>query len=88
MIYVCDGCEKKLKNTFTLYRGFDCTFCSKSCFDKIAKINIKNDPTFTKHHLWYKCKSPKKIIETTLKRTTSILEFELELQKKLKKLNI
>tara|TARA_R110002074_G_C12478015_1_gene660733 strand:+ start:1007 stop:1408 length:402 start_codon:yes stop_codon:yes gene_type:complete len=72
----CDYCNKNLQFNSNIYKGYDCTFCSVNCRLKISELNYKNDPKLSEYKKWYKNKKPPKYIESTLKRTPSIIEFQ------------
>lgn len=72
----CDYCNAKLDIVSNIYKGYDCTFCSASCRLKISELNYKNDPKLSEYKKWYKHKKTPKYIESTLKRTTSIIDFQ------------
>jgi hypothetical protein len=72
----CDYCGSNIDLLSTIYKGFDCNFCSKLCRCKISEINYKNDPNLSSYSKWYNYKTPPLYLESTLKRTTSIIDFQ------------
>jgi len=75
MNYICDLCEIMIKSDSAIYKAFDCNLCSRTCRNKVILMNIKKDPHINNYNLWFKSKSPKKKLESTMKRTHSIMDF-------------
>lgn len=73
---ICDFCEKIILANTTIFKGFDCTFCSSHCRNKIESKNFIRDPKLSEFKKWYKYKQPPDFIECTPKRTKSIIDFE------------
>lgn len=73
---ICDFCEKIILADTTIFKGFDCTFCSSHCRNEIANKNFVRDPKLSEFKKWYKYKQPPNFIECTPKRTKSIIDFE------------
>ena len=72
----CDYCNKKILEHSSVYKGFDCLFCSSICRYEVGNINYKNDPKLCEFKKWYKYKGLPQYIETTPKKTKSIIDFE------------
>ena len=75
-MFVCDYCENNITPNVKIFRGFDCTFCSDYCRQKITVLNIDNNNRISDYNLWYKAKPNKIVIESTLKRTESIINLQ------------
>lgn len=73
---ICDYCDKTILKNSCVYKGYDCTFCSSICRNKVASINYENDPKLSEFKKWYKYKDPPLYIEITPKKTKSIIDFE------------
>lgn len=75
-MFNCDYCDIEISSGRTIHRGYDCTFCSKNCRDKVQQINLYCDRSLLNYRLWYKSKPIKIIIENTPKRTQSIINLQ------------
>ena len=73
---ICDFCEKNILTNETIFKGYDCTFCSSYCRNEIINNNFIRDPKLSEFKKWYKYKQPPNFIECTPKRTKSIIDFE------------
>ena len=71
----CDFCNNIIKNSTTIYRGFDCTFCSNTCRTHILNINYKKDPKFENCSEWYNSKPLPKSFRN-IEKTKSMINFE------------
>ena len=76
-MFICDNCENTIESGRNILKGFDCTFCSKNCREVIKNVNREHDQKLINYRLWFKAKPDRKIIESTMKRTQSIIDLKL-----------
>ena len=77
-MFSCDFCNSIIEPGTYIQKGFDCTFCSTNCRETIANLNISWDPKLSNYKLWYKSKPEKIVIESTLKRTLSMVNIRIK----------
>lgn len=71
----CDFCDNIIKNNSSVYRGFDCTFCSNICRSHILNMNYKKDPRFENCSKWYNSKPIPKSFRN-IEKTKSMIDLE------------
>lgn len=49
---ICKQCECSINHHATLYKGFDCSFCSNYCRTIFSTQIIKKDYSLMRHELW------------------------------------
>lgn len=77
-MFICDYCNNKIESKKTIFKGFDCNFCSKNCREIVKNFNIKRDVTLSNYKLWFNSKPTKTTIPSTIKRTQSIIDLQLK----------
>lgn len=75
-MFICDNCENTIESGRNILKGFDCTFCSKNCREVIKNVNREHDQKLSNYRLWFKSKPDKQIIESSIKRTQSIIDLK------------
>tara|TARA_A100001011_G_C14275753_1_gene829133 strand:+ start:229 stop:669 length:441 start_codon:yes stop_codon:yes gene_type:complete len=76
----CYLCNEKIYSYNNIYKGFDCTFCSKYCRDKVIKeIYNKETSELTMNELWQENNRKKDLyiwtVDPNLKKKKSIKDL-------------
>ena len=71
----CDFYDNIIKNNSSVYKGFDCAFCSNTCRSHILNMNYKKDPRFENCSKWYNSKPIPKSFRN-IEKTKSMVDFE------------
>jgi hypothetical protein len=51
---VCKQCNNTINTKATLYKGFDCVFCSNYCRSIFSEQIFKKDYNLLRHELWFR----------------------------------
>ena len=68
-------CHNIIKDNSSIYKGFDCTFCSNICRSYVLNINYKKDPRFENYKEWYNA-SPTPKSFRNIEKTKSMVDLE------------
>ena len=49
----CKQCANTINNKASIYKGFDCIFCSNYCRSIFSKQIFKKDYNLLRHELWF-----------------------------------
>ena len=51
---ICKQCEHSINHKASLYKGFDCVFCSNYCRSIFSEQIFEKDYNLLRYELWFK----------------------------------